>query len=409
MSTQEPTRFWQQNPLAFQSRSGAEVVTLAPVDLQALPDPRRSIRNALEHAEDFPPIHQAIVPGDRIAIAVDPNLPSLSECVAGVLDAIASDATGHIDVVLGEDAEAATVQRLTEVVGNQATVHVHDPDNQELMGYLAAGESADPIYFNRLILEADFVVPLAIARPQGCMDLRSEAGGVFPLFADRRSQQRVRDAQFFENSPQETTQSAQQQIDEAGWLLGILMVVEVLPTVDAQAAEIVAGTPTGVRRRFASSVESSWQRSAPFSPSLVVACIDGDQQQQNWNNVARALYVARQLLEVGGAIAICCNLTQSPGKALRRLASESSFEDLQKATRKDLSRDGLAATMLLRTREESRIVLASGLPREQLEEMGLGAIDSNQELQHLVDQYPRTVVLRAAQFCVATVGEPDDN
>ncbi|QDV68597.1 hypothetical protein Poly24_23070 [Rosistilla carotiformis] len=408
MSTPEPHRFWQDGPLAIRSDCGAEVLTLAPVDLQALPDPRRSIRDALQHAEDYPPIHQAIVPGDRITVVVDPNLPSLFDCVAGVLDAIASDANGEIEVVLGEDASEATLQRLTEVVGNQATVHRHDPDDQATLGYLAASESADPIYLNRMILEADFVIPLTIARPDGALDPRCEAGGVFPQFADRRSQQRVRDAQFFGRPSEAAPHTARQQADEAAWLLGIQMVVEVLPTVDALAAEIVAGTPGGVRRKLTASIESSWQRSAPNPPSLVIACIDGDDQQQNWNNVARALHVAKGLVEVGGAIAICCDLTETPGPALRRLASDASYEDLQKATRKDLTREGMIANILLRAREESRIVVASGLPREALEEMGLGAIQTREQLQNLVDQYSHTVVVRAAQFCVATVGEPDE-
>src|SRR5690606_25699762 len=144
----------------------------APLDLQALPDPRRAMREALERPEDFPPIHDAIVPGDSITIAVDPNLPSLIECVSGVLDAIASDQFSRIDVLVGEDASTQTMQRLTVAVGDQATVHLHNPESQESLGYLAADESADPIYLNRLLLEADVVVPLAIARPDGALDQR---------------------------------------------------------------------------------------------------------------------------------------------------------------------------------------------------------------------------------------------
>ncbi|MEZ6091213.1 MAG: lactate racemase domain-containing protein [Pirellulaceae bacterium] len=161
MTNLEPQRFFQQHPLAIQSAPGGELLTLAPLDLQALSDPRQAMRQALLSPEDFPALNQAIVQGDSIAIAVDPNLPDLIACVIGALDAIGSETAGSIHVLLGEDGTTAMLERLTEAIGDRATVLTHDPDNQEALGYLAASEAADPIYLNRLLLEADFVLPLA--------------------------------------------------------------------------------------------------------------------------------------------------------------------------------------------------------------------------------------------------------
>ena len=407
MTTLEPQRFFHKQPLAIQNALGGELLTLAPLDLQALSDVRQSMRQALSEPEDFPAVCEAIVEGDRIVIAVDPNLPDLIACVVGALDAIASQNAGQIDVLLGEDGSPEILERLQVSVADQATVHLHDPDNSEMLGYLAASEAADPIYLNRLLLEADFVLPLAIARPSGALDPSSETGGIFPQFADRNSQQRHRELKFRQRPRSSKAASESDAAMEAAWLLGLQMIVEVLPTVDARAAEIVAGTALGVRKRLASATEACWRQSAPQMPTLVIAIVDGGTQQQNWNNLARAVDVASRLVDVGGTIAVCCDVTQTPGRSLRRLGSDASFEETLKMLRKDRSPDAFAANLLVRVREEYRILLATGLPSESLEDLGLGAIESVSGLQHLVDQHPTTAIIRGAQFCVAATENRD--
>ncbi|MEZ6091214.1 MAG: hypothetical protein R3C05_24980 [Pirellulaceae bacterium] len=233
------------------------------------------------------------------------------------------------------------------------------------------------------------------------MDPTGEAGGIFPQFADRRSQQRHRELQFRRRQSDLGDSSASDPSVEAAWLLGLTIDCRSPPQRRRKSARIVAGTPLGVRRRLAAATESFWLRDAPQTPSLVIAIVDGDGQQHNWNNLARAADVASRLADAGGTIVVCCDVTQSPGRSLRRLAMDAPFEETLKLVRKDISSDAFAANLLVRIREEYRILLATGLPSETLEDLGLGAIESITGLQHLIDQHATAIVVRGAQFCSA--------
>ena len=45
-----------------------------------------AVRNALEHPLDFPPVRQAVVPGDRVAIALDSSLGEITPVLRVVVD-----------------------------------------------------------------------------------------------------------------------------------------------------------------------------------------------------------------------------------------------------------------------------------------------------------------------------------
>src|SRR5690606_27965360 len=141
-----------------------------------------------------------------------------------------------------------------------------------------------PIYLNRSLVDADLVIPIAVARPPGALDPATETGGVFPVFADMQSQRRRR-ASILRGERGRSKEASQ-----AAWLLGLQLVVTVVPTNDGDVGRVVAGTPAGIDRVVAAQLESAWQRGGPRQAALVVACLDGDQQQQTWENVGRALF-----------------------------------------------------------------------------------------------------------------------
>ena len=353
---------------------------------------------AVNHPEDFPPIQQVIIAGDVLAIAADPNTPHVDQVVAGVLQSLPLNQLQAVRVVLGEEATEATtaaVRRAVAAVAASVEVVVHQPENREQLGYLAATESADPIYLNRHLIDADVVIPITVARPPGALDPAMETGGIFPAFADLQSQRRRR-VSVLRGERGRSKDAAQ-----AAWLLGLQLVVMVMPTNDGDVHRVMAGTPTGLDRLNAAQLESAWQRGGPRQAELVVACLDGDQQQQTWENVGRALFVARDLVQPSGTIVIVSTLDIPPDAAIGQLrdAQEGREDEVRKRLVKEAGRTALTATLLLDVQREGRVMLFSRLPDEQVELLGLGAISQSQSLSRLIDAHPSCGILRAAQFC----------
>jgi hypothetical protein len=243
-------------------------------------------------------------------------------------------------------------------------------------------------------------------------------GGVMPAFADADTQNRLR---------QETIAAGgadDREAAEAAWLLGVQMLVAVMPTARAEVAQVFAGTPAGVRRQTdlanaanlqADVFEQDHAETAEQEPTaaalaheapacsrkaeLVFACLDGDRQQQSWQNVARALHVARHLINPGGTIVVTSHLAAPIGRSLRRLASTEDWEKTQKRLARDAGPDTLAATLISQLRQEGRVLLMSDLAAEQIESLGIGAIETPEQINRLIRGHATCAVIRSAQFC----------
>ncbi|WP_164101943.1 nickel-dependent lactate racemase family protein [Candidatus Laterigemmans baculatus] len=384
----------------------AETVELPPAGAMEMwefhPDRGRRIdavrevaRRAAARPEDYPPLAEAIVDGDAVALAVDPNVPHVAEVVAGIVDTLPRERIGSLSVVLSEEAQEATAEQLRQILAGlgEIEVTIHDPADRESLGYLAANTAADPIYLNRRLLDADLVLPIITARPAGSLDPANFDGGVFPAFADGETQRRLR-GETIDAAGQDDREAA-----EAAWLLGLQVLVAVVPTADAHVARVLVGTPGGIRRAAEHQVEAGWQRDVSRKASLVFACIDGGPQQQTWDNVARALHVARHLVRPGGTIVVTSRLGERTEKSLRRLAGTETYEAMLQRIKKDRGRHALAASLLLQLRQEGRVLLMSDLPAGEIEALGIGAVESTDQLLRLVESHDSCAIIRSAQFC----------
>lgn len=365
---------------------------------------RAAAAAAVKRPEDYPAISNAVVPGDAVALAVDANVPNVAEVIAGVIDGLPLDTLSQLTVVMSDETHPETLALVhqaleTDLVAVGATgrapivVEVHNPDDPENLGYLAANAAAEPIYLNRHLLAADLVVPIIIARPSGSLDPSPAEGGIFPAFADAETQRRLR-AEALAADGQDDREAA-----EAAWLLGIQFLVAVVPTAEAEVALVVAGTPAGIRRIAEPQIESSWRRDSSRKASIVVACLDGDRQQQTWENVGRALHVARHLIRPGGTVVVTSQLKEPIGRSLLRLSGSDSSERIENRIKRDRRREALAAALILQLRQDGRVLLLSDLPVEHVESLGVGAIEDVNQLVRLLESHDSCAIVRGAQFC----------
>ena len=378
--------------LHFAGNAQLESGTSAPevIDLEA------AVSTALHTPIEFPAVELAIVPGDRVVLAVDPSVPRMPEVVEHVINYLhrSGVATAQITVVLAGHAQADTTE-LSRLLPEDVVIELHDPDDKTKVAYVAANKQGEPIYMNRSIVDADVVIPIMCARGRGAIDYEG-AYGVFPLLTDRKTR-----GQFF-NLRQLADPSEHQRLtawaDEAAWWVGLLVAVQIIPAPDGGVAGVLAGSPQLLESAVQNVMNEVWQTPVETTYDAVIALIDGGPGQQTWDSVARALAAASPLVSPDGALIVCTELSQRPGPALRRLNNPNrSEEDIARKLAGDASDDALAAAVLLRSLAASHVYLLSELPSEVVESLGMGAIQNLNQAEHVIHDRASCLVIGSAQ------------
>ena len=183
--------------------------------------------DALQHPDDFPALEAAIVPGDRVALAIDPGVPQINEIIRGVMKVISQTNAGGVDIVLWDEATDETAEQLRHETDAACEVTRHISDARESLRYLAADESADPIYLNRRLVDADFILPIVTARP---LDKLSgyDLSGIFPTLSDSATRIRHREARSLCSKT-----AANREPPHLAWLLGVQLQLGVQVTLRA--------------------------------------------------------------------------------------------------------------------------------------------------------------------------------
>jgi hypothetical protein len=389
-----PHEFVDFAPLLSALRS-SHVAELAGPSQQPCRDIPQATFEALQDPVDFPPLESAIVPGDRVALAVDPNVPSVAEVVLGAVKAIGQTEAGAVDIVVGDEARQKTIDAITEVVGDQANVVVHQSADRDGLRYLAADAAADPIYLNRHLVDADFVLPILVSRAKD-VNLQCDLTGVYPAFADSASRYRCQAKQAPKNDSDESS-------FDTAWLLGVHIMVSVLPTFDGSIEAVIVGTPNAVRERLQASDQET--REFKDSPGLVVISLDGDSQQQTWCNASRAIAIAEQHVEPGGVIVLWSEIDTSPkaGRFGNRGGESISSDHEHSGDGFPIWDDAIAAAETIeRVSAEHRLLVHCQVDRDSIESLGLGFVGSSEELARLSEAFDRCGVIRAAQFAGTT-------
>lgn len=395
-----PVEHAENGKAARGASAGSRPTAVAPVF-----DAATATFRALAEPLNFPPLSQGVVPGDRLAIAVDETTPCLAGVVRGTVDAAleAGIAANDISIVA---TDAATIESLRAELKHAASDSiqfvVHDPDDATKLCFAGTIVKGERLMINRTIFDADVVLPI------GCARLPDDVGGaifqsLFPRFSDAATISRFRTPARLETPGGQA--SARRRIEEAGWQLGVPMVIEVVPGGGGTVADVVAGEPRAVAEYCGQKCRELWAFRAAGRASLVVTTVTGGAAEQNWANVGRALAMAERLVDEGGAVVVCSDLKAPPGPAVGHLVGNSNWERLERVVRNDSAVDSVPAWHLARALQRGPVYFLSQLDDELVEEMGLAPVSSLDQLARLARQHPSCIVLDDSQYAVATVAD----
>ncbi len=399
-------------PELRQSLASSQVVEVISRRRPDLLSVERLTSDALQSPLDFPAVLLAVLPDDRVALAVDPNAAEVERVLIATVDHLATAQPSGIDVVLGDEVCDSLRDSITAALAGKADVHVHRSDARDELRYIGADAGADPVYLNRFLVDADFVLPIVSDRSCSSEE-EFEHAGVFPNFADTFSRRRF---SLVGEQPDKLLSPS----DNFAMTLGVQLVLSVAADEDGRVAAVNAGTPQSLHQW------SLRQLSVPkesMDASIVVASLDGEQQQQTWLNAARAATCASRLLDGGGTIILWTRINHTPDRWQQHFsdAMDDSDDpiDRQSSEGDDVESQGhdgfpawdnseLAAQQLGRIASEYRVLLHSDLSAESVEAIGLGVVDTLDDLARLTKSFASCGLLRAASQVWTNSSDSDD-
>lgn len=356
------------------------------------------IASAFDEPIDFPPLPLALIDDDHIAIAIEDGVPDANAIACAVVRYLVEHGTRQemITVVLGSDNQDWR-DRLVDDLKSQELEGVkvvkHEPTHHDSHGYIAASASADPIYIQRDLVEAEVVLPIYCIRTPDSPSA-SDKYGMSPSFADATTQHRWNLAWLDDNVHHLHLQ--EKLSHEVGWLMGIQFAIAVVPACDGSISAILGGNPDKVFQQ-ASELIRPVGFGAGQEHSLAVAFVEGDWTQQSWMNVARAAAHADMQLGSNGSIVVCSDIKQVSA-GISQLGSDESEEKLQRQLLSSDLEDAFAAAVLSSIKSKRSIYLMSQLRSNQVEGLGLAYVDSPLDIERLCREAESVCVMRSSQF-----------
>ncbi len=400
-------RYGESSILQLEVPPEVLVADCTQVPGRVLDDPAAATVAALRNPVGFPPLGQAVVPGDRVVIALDPGVPRVGQIVAGVVHTLLEAAVpaDHI-TVLQDRRHAHTADLSAQLPASAQAVEfmVHDAEDREQLAYLAASTDAAPVLLNRLLCDAGLVLPVNLMRPDMAILSSGPHGGLCPTFSDLETQQRFRAPNSAVSRKQQRRRREESR--EVAWLLGLQLTLQIIAGPGDSVLHVLAGLDEDVSRQGQEMVKAAWGYDVAKRAELVVATIEGTQDQQSWENFGRALHAAQQVCVADGTIVLCTDLRCAPGPALRRLAGFDDEEKLRKRLGTSRSEDALAAWLLVDARDASHVFLLSRLKEATVESLGIGYVDTPEHINRIRRQHNSCILLANAHRAGLVPVEP---
>lgn len=369
-----------------------------------LVDVAAAVRAGITNPLEFPPFERACVPGDRVVLALDHGVPQLPQIVAPLVETFLDAKIDPEDITLlwtkeasesgADDPRSLLPARIREAI----SLAIHDPDNREQLGYLAATADGEPIYLNRRLVEADVVLPVAVTKSSDRRTADKPSRHLYPTFSDTRTHRRLASRGI-----RPGVAGVQSVADEVAWLLGVLFAVEVVPGPGDSVLDVLAGELEAVAKKGTRAWQSAWRFSVPQPADLVVVALEGGKAHHTWDRFAHALRVATAVAADDAAIVVCTQLAMSPGAALRRVADaqdgDDPLDDLQDSAEVDLE----AAAELTDALERTRVYLMSQLEDDVVEELGMTPLAGTESIERLAQWADSCILISNAQHATAVV------
>jgi nickel-dependent lactate racemase len=377
----------------------------APEQLETL---ESSIRGALTTPLDFPPLEQAVIPGDHIVIALDADTPAADMILAAIWDVLALRDVEPGDVLVLQPrssqpgATADPRSALPEDVAERITWQIHDPDKAEGGQYLATSSSGERVYLAGELIEADLVIPVGPVAFDSVLGYRGTHSVLYPGLSNAESITRALGEGHRELEPADQ-RPLRQLVDDVGWLLGVQFCVQVVPAAGSGVAGVWAGCPESVFQAARICLEEAWRVELEERSDIVVVSIESDAGGHGWNQVGRALSVARNLVTHEGRILLLTDLNETPGDGLKLIRGADAPSEALSPLKSLAPADLVPATQCVEAADWARVYLLSQLDSDLVEDLFITPLEHPDEIGRLLELPGQCVIIENAQHAYGRI------
>ena len=355
----------------------------------ALTDAAAAIRAALRQPTDFPPLSALCVPGDRVTLVLDPDLPFAGLFLAEAVRILVGAGVSAQDITIVEPARsppralADPRRELPDDLRSAVAWKVHDPTAADATGYLANSVGGERIYLARELLDADLVIPFFAAGFDSVRGYQSPGGLLFPGLSTPDAFAKASGEGHRELRP-EDDRPLRQLGEEICWLLGIQFAVAAGPSREADfAAAVWAGQLEAVQRQSQQFVNHAWKVALDRRAEAVVVSVSKSPEAADWEHIGAALAAAQQLVIREGRILVVSSLAASEGPGLDLARSCRSPKAALQRLRKESPPDLVASLQVASAADWARVSLLSRLEASTVEDLFLVPVETAAEAQRL--------------------------
>jgi nickel-dependent lactate racemase len=374
-----------------------------------LGDLRSAVREALLNPVDFPDAGRALVAGDRVVVVIDVDTPGADAIFAELWNVMKQSGVQPGDVTLLQPAvwkstTAVDPRRLLEPADrDEIELHRHDPTEEGGCAYLASTASGERVYLSRRLTDADVVVTIGPSEFDPVLGVRSTSSSLYPGLSDLEALKKFRGQGHEELGPMEA-RPIRQIVDEIGWLLGLQLSFSVIPASGMGAHAVIAGQTDSVLRQSRAELESKWFVKTDERAELVLVTVTADAAGHSWDQVAAAIDAGRRLVERHGRIVVLSQLELPPGPGLEILKEVREPRDALKPIQRAQTPDLLAATRIALAADWANVSLLSRLDPGLVSDLFLVPLESERELQRLLEMEHLTAIIESAQHAFVISG-----
>lgn len=200
-----------------------------------------------------------------------------------------------------------------------------------------------------------------------------------------------------------TRKDLAEEARQAGWELGVYLLMEIIPGAGDSIAHIVFGVPDEVEKevkRIHSDYVKGFDKSIASGvgkikftrkPKQVLCAVGGDERRQTWLNVIEALEAAAEKSSDNSSIFLCADVAEPFGPGFKVIMDGSDLlaGDISAVAATLYNQsfpDSLLALRWLRLVERHRIYWLSNLENETIEKLGSVPLESVDQLQRALKQ-----------------------
>ncbi len=386
-SVLNPFRFGGGESLALDLEPGRIVNRHQPAE--PIDDFAGQLREQLRSPLDFPPLGHALVPGDRVVVALDRNTPAADVILAELWTVFEQSDIQPEDVTILQpaswrpgslaDPRTALPNSVRKAMGWQ----VHDATDKKREAFLSNSAEGERIYLCRDVADADFVLPVGCAGFDPLLGFRTAASAIFPGLSNIDAMSKTRGQEQAELRPADERPLRQLQY-EVAWLLGVQCGVQVLPGRCGQPAGVLFGAFDSINRQALAWLEQHGLITIRERCETVVLGVDGDGSGSTWEQIGAAVQTGRHLVQRGGRIILLTNLNEPPTEGFGFLRQSQEPRESVKPLRLESPPDVIPATRWALAASWATIYLLSRLSDDALEGLFVTPLANTAEFTRLL-------------------------